>query len=101
MQLGSIMDDSAITCDEIIDVEAKSYNKEAKKFQQILMKNVDCKTQNFYILLSFFLINIALLIAVTIYCYLIQYRAKQKYLLPFHDTNNELNKLCINNINKK
>ena len=29
-------------------------------------------------------------IAVSIYCYLIKYRAKQKHLLPFHVTNNEL-----------
>ena len=45
-----------------------------------------CKTQNFYILLAFLLITIALLIAVSIYCYLIKYQAKQKHLLPFHDT---------------
>ena len=35
---------------------------------------------------------IALLIAVSIYCCLIKYRAKQKHLLLFHDTNNELKK---------
>ena len=32
--LASIMDDSAITCDEIIE----SYHEETKLFQQILMK---------------------------------------------------------------
>ena len=32
-----------------------------------------CKTQNFYILLAFLLIAIVLLIAVSIYCYLIKY----------------------------
>ena len=42
--------------------------------------------------LHFLLITIALLIAVSIYCCLIKYRAKQKHLLPFHDTNNELKK---------
>ena len=42
------------------------------------------------ILLAFLLITIALLIAVTNYCYLIKYQAKQKILLPFHDTNNKL-----------
>ena len=46
--------------------------------------------QNFYILLAFLLITIALLITVSIYCYLIKYQAKQKHLLPFHHTNNEL-----------
>ena len=54
------------------------------------MKNATSKVQNFYILIVFLLITIALLIAVSIYCYLIKYRAKQKHLLPFHDTNNEL-----------
>ena len=49
--LASIMDDSAIKCDEIIqsyeeDALAKSYNN----------KKATCKTQNFYILLPFLLI---------------------------------------------
>ena len=38
---------------------------------------------------------------VTIYCYLIIYWAKQNHLLLFHIKNNELNKLCINNINQE
>ena len=46
--------------------------------------------QNFYILLAFLLIALALLIAFSIYSYLIKYWAEQKHLLPFHDTNNEL-----------
>ena len=36
-------------------------------------KKATCKVQNFYILLAFLLITIALLIAVSIYCYLIKY----------------------------
>ena len=32
--LANIMDDSVITCDEIIDVEAKSYNEETKSIQK-------------------------------------------------------------------
>ena len=32
----------------------------------------------------------SVMIAVSIYCYLIKHRAKQKDLLPFHVTNNEL-----------
>ena len=32
--LANIMDDSVITCDEIIDVEAKSYNEETKAIQK-------------------------------------------------------------------
>ena len=54
------------------------------------MKKQTCKTQCFNNLLAFLLITIALLIGVGIYCYLIKYQAKQKNLLPFHDTNNEL-----------
>ena len=46
-------------------------------------KNVVCKKKNLYILLAFLLITIALLIAVSIYCYQIKYRAKQKHLLQF------------------
>ena len=53
-------------------------------------KNIACKTQNFYILLAFLLINITLLIAVSIYCYLIKYWAKRKHLWSFHVTNDEL-----------
>ena len=80
--LGSIVDHSKITCDEIIE----SYDEETN-FNE---KKATCKTQNFYILLAFLLISIALLIAVSIYCCLIKYRPKQKHLLPFHNTNNEL-----------
>ena len=50
-----------------------------------------CKTKNFYRLLAFLLITIALLIDVSIYYYLIKYQAKQ--LLPFHYTNSELGKV--------
>ena len=51
------MDDSVITCDEIIIVKETNFNE----------KNITCKTQNFYILLAFLLITITLLIAVSIY----------------------------------
>ena len=65
--------------------------KKQKQFQQILMKkNIISKTQNFYILLAFLLITIGLLTAVSIYCYLIKYRAKQKHLLPSQVTSKEL-----------
>ena len=84
--LASIMDNSAIMCDEMIDAEAKLNDEETKKnFNE---KKAICKTQKFCILLAFLLINIAFLIAVSIYCYLIKYRAK--HLLPFHYTNNVL-----------
>ena len=61
--------------------------KKQKLFQQILMKikqSVKCKILYF----TFICINYCGM-AVSIYCYLIKYQAKQKYLLPFHITNNE------------
>ena len=79
--LASIIDNSAIMCDEVIE----SYNEETN-FNE---KKATCKTENFYILLTFLLITITLLIDVSIYCYLIKYRAKQKHLLPFHVINNK------------
>ena len=60
-------------------------------------KKLSCKTQSFYILLAFSLITIALLITVSIYCYLIKYQPK--YLLPFHNTKNKLNKFFTDSIN--
>ena len=57
------MDDSVITWDEIICAEETNFNE----------KYITCKTQNFYILLAFLFIAIALLIAVNVYCYLITY----------------------------
>ena len=45
-----------------------------------------------FILLVLLLITIALLIAVSTYCYLTKHQAKQKHLLPHHFTNNKLNK---------
>ena len=73
--LASIMDDSAIICDEVIDVdvEAKSNKEETKPVPtNFNEKKATCKTQNFYILLAFLLITIALLTALSICCYLIK-----------------------------
>ena len=64
------MDDSAITFDEVIEL----YDEEIKTFPtNFNEKKVICKMQNFYILLTFLLIAIALSRAVSIYCYLIKY----------------------------
>ena len=69
------MDDSAIIRDEVI----KSYDEKKKTIpRNFNEKNITCKTRNFYILLAFLLITITLLIAVSIYRYLIKYQAKQK-----------------------
>ena len=68
--------------------------KKQKLFQKILMKRKQpVNSKNFYTLLAFLLITTELLIAVSIYYYLIKYLAKQKHLLPFHVTNNELNEI--------
>ena len=70
------MDDSAIIYEEIID----SYDDETKTIPtNFNEEKTTFKTRSFYIALAFLLITIALLIAVSIYCYLIKYQAKQKY----------------------
>ena len=54
------MDDLTIICDGVID----SYNEEVKIIStNFNEKKVICKTQSFYILLTFLIITIALLIA--------------------------------------
>ena len=70
-------------CDEIIDAKAKSNDKAKPEDEETKTiptnfneKNITCEIQNLYILLAFFLITIALLITVSICCYLIKYRAK-------------------------
>ena len=68
--LESIMDDSALTCDEIIE----SYDEETKSIlTNFNERKATSKTQNLYILLAFLLITIALLIAISIYCFMITY----------------------------
>ena len=82
------------------NVEGKPYNEETKT----ILKYVTCETKSFYILplfYFFFIITIALLIDVSIYCHLIKHKAKERHLLPFYITNNELKKFCINNIKMK
>ena len=62
------MDDSSITCDEIIE----SYDEETETIPtNFNVKKATCKTQNFYLLFAVLLITIALLIAVSIYYYFI------------------------------
>ena len=78
---GSIMDHSAIMCNEVIVFYYKEINTFPTNFYR---KKAIYKIQNFYIFLALLLITIASLIAVSIYCYLIKYRTIQKYLLLFH-----------------
>ena len=66
------MDDSVNMCDEI----RESYDDKAKAIPTYFNEEKTfCKTQNYYILLAFLLITVELLIAVSIYCYLIKYQA--------------------------
>ena len=90
------MDDSATICADVIDVDSKLSSKDGNDETKEI-KRVTCKTQNFYVLLALLLITMALLIALSMCCYLIKYRAKQKHLLPFHNT--KLKQGYINNIN--
>ena len=64
------MDDSAITCDYVIETYIEKTKIISTNFNK---KRATCKTQNFCILITFLLITIALLIAVSIYCYLMKY----------------------------
>ena len=68
-----IFDNSVITCDEIIDAEAKLHDEEGNTVTgNFNEKNSICKAKKFYMLLAFLLINITLLIPVSICCYLIK-----------------------------
>ena len=61
---------SGIKCDEIME----SYNEETKTFPaNYNEEDITYRTQNFCILLGFFLIINILLITGNIYCYLIEY----------------------------
>ena len=51
------------------------------------------KRKKNYILLALLLITIALLISVSIYCYLL------KFQIPFCNTSNKLEKFCIDSTN--
>ena len=77
------MNDSMITCDEV----KKSYEEEIKTIWTNFNENkITCKMQNFYNLIVFLLITVALLIAVSTCCYMIKHQTNN--LLPFHDINN-------------
>ena len=64
------MDNSAIICDEVIDVDAKVSPNDDDKTKTIPTnfneKKTTCRMQSFYILLAFLLTTITLLIVVSI-----------------------------------
>ena len=70
----NMKNDSATMYDKTIDAEAKSNKKTTSKIQ------------NFYILLAFLLFTFIFLITVSIYCYLIKYRAKKKNIFYYFTT---------------
>ena len=74
------MDDSAITCDETKNAEGKLYDEKTN----FNVKEIASKTQNFYVLLAFLLINIPLLIAASLYCYLILSKTKTLATISCH-----------------
>ena len=75
-------------CDEIIE-ETKTISTCFNN------KKVNYETKKFYILLALLLITIAVLIAVSTCCYLINYQAKQKHLFSYHVSNNKLRKSFV------
>ena len=70
LHMWRLIDNSATPCDGIIDA------KETKT----VPKNIICETKSFYILLTFLLVTIALLIAFRLYICTIKYKAKQKLI---------------------
>ena len=91
----SVMEDSMTTCGEVTEEKTKTVTANFNEKMQSVKQKMSII---YYILLIFYflhlsLIAIALLIVVSIYCYLIKHWAKQKRLLPFYVTNNELKKI--------
>ena len=76
--VGSVIQDSAITCDEIIEA-TKAVQTKTTSRKTVPSKTVSAKSTstNFYILLALLLITIALLIAVNIYLYRRKYSSKK------------------------
>ena len=81
--LETILANSVIVCDKIIKTTKTFPTKSTSTY--------------IYILLTFLLITIALLIAVNIYCYLKKYWAKQKHLLQYHNISKKWKCIDINN----
>ena len=82
--LASIIDNWKIRCDEIIE----SYGQDTKTIPTNFSGKKATLKSKILIFYLHFIDYDRLLIAASIYCYFIKYRAKQ--LLPFHYTNHEL-----------
>ena len=71
--LASMVDNSAIICEEVIVIDVDDKTKTIPiNFNE---NKLTCKTPKIFILFSSLLITIVLLRAVSIYCYLIKYQA--------------------------
>ena len=83
-----------ITLDEIINT-TKGILTRTVSPKTVPTKTIPTKSysKNLDILLTFLLITIALLIALSIYCYFIKYQAKEKHLLSYHITNDILKEI--------
>ena len=68
-----------INCNEIIE-ETKTVST---KTCPTNCKKLNCKTKKYIFYSPFYYLPVTLLINVVIYCYLIKYQVKQKYLLPY------------------
>ena len=75
------MDDSAITCDKIIESYQEETTTISNNFNE---KKATCKTQNFYILLASSLTAVALLLAVSFHSYFIKYQQNKN--IYYHST---------------
>ena len=82
------MDDSAIMYDKVLE----SYNKETKTIPSFNEKKAICKTQNFHILLAFF-IKYYNIIDSCQYLLLFDKIQGKKHLTPVQDTKNELSEV--------
>ena len=77
--LESIMDDSAITCGEVIE-KTKIV---PTNFNEKICKNNNQQNTKFLYFTCLFINYHTLLVTVSIYCYLVKYRAKQKNYYHF------------------
>ena len=78
-------------CNEVIDT-TKTVLAKSNSTNTVPTEST---STNFYSLLTFLLLTITLLIAVSIYCCFIKYRAKQKHLLPYCIKNNKLKNFIL------
>ena len=75
--LANIMNDSVITCDEILDADEETITVPTNFNEE----KYNLWNNNLYTWLPFLLITVAILIGVSICCYLIKYKNKTKPLI--------------------